>query len=139
MKFSEWLDAKNGRTKAVAEHFDVSLGAVTQWRIAVPRGRMRELHAFIDGAVGYEEMIPDAGALSPCHAKADSTPGAHDTATPLLEVPATTVTTDPAMQAELDKAVQAGLVVLPKRTDAWDGKTERRVKNLLDASNTLKA
>ncbi|MDN8612759.1 hypothetical protein [Variovorax ginsengisoli] len=58
MKLSDWLDAEKGRTKAVADHFGVSLGAVTQWREGVPRERMRDLHAFTDAAVSYEDMLP---------------------------------------------------------------------------------
>lgn len=58
MNFTTWLDAEKGRTKAVAEHFGVSLGAITQWREGVPRDRMRDLHAFIGGAVGFDGMIP---------------------------------------------------------------------------------
>lgn len=58
MKFSDWLDAEKGRTKAVAEHFGVSLSAVTQWRDGVPRERMRDLHSLTAAEVGYEDMLP---------------------------------------------------------------------------------
>jgi len=58
MNFTTWLDAEKGRTKAVAEHFGVSLGAVTQWRQGVPRDRMRDLHSFTDQRVSFEGMIP---------------------------------------------------------------------------------
>ncbi len=35
------------------------------------------------------------------------------------------LTTNPSMQAELDKAAEAGLVLLPKKAPVWDG-VERR-------------
>ncbi len=35
------------------------------------------------------------------------------------------LTTSPSMQAELDKAAEAGLVLLPKKAQVWDG-IERR-------------
>ena len=60
MKLSAWLDAEKGRTKATAEHFGVFAGAISQWRSSVPQGRMRELHAFTGGEVGYEDMLSDA-------------------------------------------------------------------------------
>lgn len=63
MKFSEWLDAQKGRTKAVALHFSVSLGAVTQWRVAVPRHRMRELMEFTRGEVGFDGMLPATASV----------------------------------------------------------------------------
>ena len=59
MKFSDWLDAEKGRAKAVADHFDVTASAVTQWREGVPRERMRPIHALTGGAVSYEEMLPE--------------------------------------------------------------------------------
>ena len=58
MKLPDWLDAEKGRTKAVADHFGVSLSAVTQWREGVPRERMRGLFALTEGAVSYEDMLP---------------------------------------------------------------------------------
>lgn len=58
MIFSAWLDAEKGRTKATAEHFAISKGAISQWRDGVPRERMRALRAFIGKAVSYEEMLP---------------------------------------------------------------------------------
>ena len=39
------------------------------------------------------------------------------------------LTTNPLMQAELDKAAEAGLVLLPKKAPVWDG-VERRVAQL---------
>jgi DNA-binding transcriptional regulator YdaS (Cro superfamily) len=62
MKFSDWLDAEKGRAKAVADHFEVTPSAVTQWRSGVPRERMRDLHAFTAGQVAYEDMLPAAEA-----------------------------------------------------------------------------
>lgn len=57
MKFSEWLDAEKGRTKAVAEHYGRTLSAISQWRIGVPQGRMLSLMEFTNNEVSLEEML----------------------------------------------------------------------------------
>lgn len=66
MKFTEWLDAEPGRNKVVAEHFGLTPSAITHWRRAVPRSRMRELHALTEGLVDFAGMLPKArGAAAP--------------------------------------------------------------------------
>lgn len=60
MRFTDWLDAESGRNKAVAEHFGLTPSAITHWRRAVPRGRMRELHALTQGVVDFAGMLPKA-------------------------------------------------------------------------------
>lgn len=58
MRFTDWLDAEPGRNKLVAEHFGLTPSAITHWRRAVPRSRMRELHALTQGAVDFAGMLP---------------------------------------------------------------------------------
>jgi hypothetical protein len=58
MRFTDWLDAEPGRNKEVAEHFGLTPSAITHWRRAVPRSRMRELHAFTQGVVDFAGMLP---------------------------------------------------------------------------------
>jgi hypothetical protein len=74
MRFTDWLDAEEGRNKAVAEHFGLTPSAITHWRVGVPRGRMRELHALTQGAVDFAGMLPQ-GMDHPPHCK-DPGPGA---------------------------------------------------------------
>lgn len=61
MTLIEWLDADGGRGRltALAAHFALTQGAVSQWRQnGVPLPRMRAVQAFTGGAVTLEEMIP---------------------------------------------------------------------------------
>jgi DNA-binding transcriptional regulator YdaS (Cro superfamily) len=61
MKFTEWLDEVEGRNAKVAEKFDVSPGAVTQWRTrGVPKVYMLQLRKFTKGKVSLEEMIKES-------------------------------------------------------------------------------
>jgi hypothetical protein len=62
MRFTDWLDAEPGRNKEVAEHFGLTPSAITHWRRAVPRSRMRELHAFTQGWWTLRACCPDRGA-----------------------------------------------------------------------------
>lgn len=65
MDISTWLDADRGRLKALAEHFGLTLSAVSQWRAnGVPVGRMRAVRAFTAGQVTLEDMLPAAPAAS---------------------------------------------------------------------------
>lgn len=75
----------------------------------------------VDPVTGLERTIPNARLLYLKAVRPEVFAGS-----PVPDARAAEVTTDPAMQAELNKAAQAGLVVLPKRTGGWDGKTERR-------------
>ena len=45
---------------------------------------------------------------------------------PVTIAPTGPLTTDPALEAELAKAEQAGLVLLPKKAPVWDGSERRR-------------
>lgn len=61
MNLIEWLDADDGRGRltALAAHFGLTQGAVSQWRgNGVPLNRMRAVREFTGGAVTLEEMIP---------------------------------------------------------------------------------
>jgi len=64
MKLSDWLDSEVGRATAMAEHFDVTLASVTQWRGRVPVARMRAIRDFTEGAVDLEDMVPEASEAS---------------------------------------------------------------------------
>lgn len=59
MLFTEWLDAEKGRTTAVAEHFDRTLGAISQWRDGVPTSLMLAVRDFTGGEVTLEEMLAE--------------------------------------------------------------------------------
>ena len=59
MKFSEWLDQKEGRTTEVARYFKRTTSAVSQWRTnGVPRRLMRAMREYSKGRVSYEGMLP---------------------------------------------------------------------------------
>lgn len=62
MTLIDWLDAKDGRGRltALAAHFGLTQGAVSQWRgNGVPTHRMKAVRDFTGGAVTLEEMIPE--------------------------------------------------------------------------------
>lgn len=60
MKFTDWLDGERGRLSAVASHFGITQGAVSQWRTdGVPPARMKSVRDFTGGAVTLEEMLPE--------------------------------------------------------------------------------
>lgn len=66
MTFAEWIELKRGRLSEVAEHFDVSLSAVTQWKTnGVPLDRMFAVRDLSEGVVSIDDMVaaksaPDA-------------------------------------------------------------------------------
>ena len=61
MKFTEWLDAEEGRNAKVAERFGVSPGAVTQWRSrGVPKAYMLQLRKFTRNKVTLAEMLEES-------------------------------------------------------------------------------
>lgn len=63
MTFDQWLGAERGRLAATAAHFDVSMSAVSQWRLnGVPLDRMRDVVAWTDEEVTLEEMVPESKA-----------------------------------------------------------------------------
>lgn len=58
MNFGQWLDAERGRQSRVAETFNVSLSAVSQWRTnGVPRDRILEVHEITEREVSIEELL----------------------------------------------------------------------------------
>ena len=60
MKFSQWLDSETGRATKVAQHFDVTLSAVSQWRTnGVPYDNMKEVRALSNDDVSLEEMLDE--------------------------------------------------------------------------------
>ena len=60
MNISDWLDAGSGRLTALAQHFQLTQSAVSQWRAnGVPPTRMKAVRDFTEGAVTLEEMLPD--------------------------------------------------------------------------------
>lgn len=63
MKLRDWLKQERGRYAAMADHFDISTSAVSQWASdagGVPLSRMREVVAFTEGQVTLDDMIPSA-------------------------------------------------------------------------------
>lgn len=60
MNLNDWLDGDRGRLTALAQHFELTQSAVSQWRVnGVPPGRMKAVRDFTGGAVTLEEMLPD--------------------------------------------------------------------------------
>lgn len=58
MDFPNWLDAERGRQTRVAEHFNVTPSAVSQWRQnGVPPDNMLAVRDFTGGEVTLEEML----------------------------------------------------------------------------------
>lgn len=65
MNLNQWLDTEHGRSARLAEHFELTRSAVTQWRSnGVPTDRMKAVRDFTGGEVTLDEMIPDAKAAS---------------------------------------------------------------------------
>lgn len=63
MTFSDWLDTEAGRTTRLAEYFDVTVSAVTQWRTnGVPVNKLLEVKEFTRGQVTIEEMLEERAA-----------------------------------------------------------------------------
>lgn len=61
MKLTDWFDAEAGRAAAMAAHFNISRGAVSQWKTnGVPVAHMKAVRDFTAGEVTLEEMVPDA-------------------------------------------------------------------------------
>lgn len=61
MKLRDWLKQERGRYAAMADHFDISVSAVSQWASddgGVPLARMRDVVSFTDGAVSLDDMVP---------------------------------------------------------------------------------
>lgn len=66
MNFAAWLDAERGRLTALAAHFNLTQGAVSQWRTnGVPPARMKAVRDFSKGEVSLDEMLPDEPAPTP--------------------------------------------------------------------------
>jgi len=63
MDLTTWLEAEKGRSAALASHFGVSPGAVSQWKKnGVPVDNMKAVRDFTGGVVTLEELVPDASA-----------------------------------------------------------------------------
>lgn len=60
MDLITWLAAGKGRASALAQHFDVTPAAVSQWKQnGVPVRLMKAVRDFTGGAVTLEEMVPE--------------------------------------------------------------------------------
>lgn len=58
MNFNDWLDAERGRASKVAEHFGVTLSAVSQWKTnGVPVEKMLDVHELSERQVSLEELL----------------------------------------------------------------------------------
>ena len=61
MNFATWVQLSPGRVVAVARHFGVTHGAVSQWaENGVPLLKMRAVRDFTSNAVTLEEMVPQS-------------------------------------------------------------------------------
>lgn len=60
MKLNEWLDEKRGRVNTLASHFNITPGAITQWRTnGVPKQHMLAVKKLSKGRVKLEDMLPE--------------------------------------------------------------------------------
>lgn len=58
MDFCEWLDGERGRQLRVAEYFDVTPSAVSQWRRnGVPRDKIAQVHELTKRAVSIASLL----------------------------------------------------------------------------------
>lgn len=68
MTFNDWLDADRGRLTALAQRFNLTQSAISQWRAnGVPPKRMKAVREFTGGEVALEDMLPDcSGSVAAC-------------------------------------------------------------------------
>lgn len=60
MKYKVWVEQKRGRAAALAGHFGVTQGFVSQWKtLGVPMRYMRAVCGFTGGDVTLEELVPE--------------------------------------------------------------------------------
>lgn len=58
MVFKDWLAGERGRMTRVAQHFGITLSAVSQWAAnGVPADRLLDVRDITGGAVTVEEML----------------------------------------------------------------------------------
>lgn len=63
MDFATWLESEPRRSALLAQYFDVTPAAVSQWKTnGVPVARMKAVRDFTDGAVTLDEMVPEPKA-----------------------------------------------------------------------------
>lgn len=87
MNLSAWLDSDRGRLTAMAQHFELTQSAISQWRDkGVPRARMKAVRDFTGGAVSLDDMLPDQN-------------GQHAIAKPCIDVAAPVATTPAPTEA----------------------------------------
>lgn len=66
MNLETWLNEKRGRASELASHFNITLGAISQWRTSgVPLDRMKAVQAFTGGVVTLDEMVPGGPSKAP--------------------------------------------------------------------------
>lgn len=65
MNFSTWINAGKGRVTAIAQHFERTPGAISQWRSGVPPKLMRQVRDFTGGEVTLEEMLAETELAKP--------------------------------------------------------------------------
>lgn len=126
MLLKNWIELKRGRAGALAVYLKVPPSFVSMMASGekpIPVAHMADIEAFTEKEVTRQEMCPvgwqriwpellaEQGAQLARHIVED------EAAAPL--------TTDPDLGAALSQAEQAGLVLLPKKTQPWDG-VERR-------------
>ena len=59
MHIKTWLEARAGRSAAMAKHFGRTQSAVCQWKTnGVPMSLIRDVLAFTGGEVSLNDMVP---------------------------------------------------------------------------------
>lgn len=125
MKLQIWASKERGRGLLLAEALGVRPPSVSDWitgKKRVPVERCTAIERATGGEVTRRDLRPDDYLeIWPelAHAQQAQSP-----ADLIADAP---LTTDPALDAALSQAEQAGLVLLPKKAHAWDGVEQRRV------------
>ena len=65
MNIKTWLEARAGRSTAMAKHFGRTQSAICQWKTnGVPRSLIRDVLAFTGGEVSLNDMVPPSDPYS---------------------------------------------------------------------------
>ena len=124
------LIKKLGGTFAVAELASVKPPSVSEWKTnnRIPDDKLIRLAPIAEarGIATRKELFPnDWHEIWPEIANQSYTPSGNGN--DIVRQASAPLTTDPALDADLKSAAQAGLVVLPKKTSTRNTEEERRV------------
>ncbi|NQW92666.1 MAG: helix-turn-helix domain-containing protein [Polaromonas sp.] len=117
-----------GSQKALAKAIGLGQSAVANWLKRgglVPVEYCASIEIAFSGAVTRKDLRPDDWEMYWPELAASESANSDDIS---IKVNASSdLTADPSLEADLVKAEQAGLVVLPKKAPVWDGIERRKV------------